>query len=235
MRLSVDLRAAPLGEVVYASTTQLTAQCIVVPPPETVRALPDPPPFGSVVRIGATVDAPPAPGPYDPFDTTPAPPGDEAMATIYAVVFHAETGALEPGRPLTAFGLDEETLRREQPQIYELLATRFSAALVAWAGDDGAIRPYLPPRPPRPHAQVFLAGDEELNRLTERLDFLRGLLLGERIPGGAADELVAALLRRAWRAAGGDEAFLLRAGRELASLLASDYHRLRALLQRIVG
>jgi hypothetical protein len=152
------------------------------------------------------------------------------------VVFHAETGALEPGRPLAAFGLDEADLRREQPHIYELLATRFSAVLIAHAGPDGAIRPYLPPRPPRPHSQVFAASDAETCRLTERLDYLRPLLTGG-VTGVAfpAEDLVAALLRNAWRARGGDEAFLLRAGRELAALLSGDYDRLRAIVTRVVG
>jgi hypothetical protein len=102
-------------------------------------------------------------------------------------------------------------------------------------GRDGAVRPYLPPRPPRSHARVFTCDDAETRALTERLDYLRPLLF----PGGGlalpADELVAALLRGAWRARGGDEAFLVRAGRELAALLPRDYDRLRALVNRILG
>jgi len=34
---------------------------------------------------------------------------------------------------------------------------------------------------------------------------------------------------------GGDEAFLLRAGRELATLLPGDYDRLRAIVSRVIG
>ena len=213
-----------------------------MPRPEPVSALPDPPAFGSFVRVGAESGGDlPLPLDFDPFETPPAyapPPEGSDAPTLYAVVFYAETGALESGRALTAFGLDEDTLRREQPHIYELLATRFSAALVAHAGADGVIRSYLPPRPPRPHARVWAATDDETRRLTTDLGFLRSLLAGGVGGGGATcppDELVAAVLRGAWRAWNGDEAFLHRAGGELATLLAHDYDRLRALLNHITG
>lgn len=236
----------PIGEVIAAATTYFTAQCIEVPQPDQVAELPDPPPFGAFVRVGKTatrMPASPLPEDFDPFETPAAPAltdREEVPATaLYGVVFHAETGALEVGRPLTAFGLDEEELRREQPHLYELLATRFSVALVAHEGtDSNNVRPYLPPRPPRPHSRVFLCTLEETRRLTERLDYLRPLLLvsgSGGAPAYPADELVAALLRRAWRAWDGDDAFLLRAGRELGVLLPGDYDRLRSLVGRIMG
>ncbi len=246
MQSSPDL-SVPIGEVIAANTSQFTAQCIDVPRPDGVSELPDPPPFGAFVRIGGgnvrkKAGAAPLPDDFDPFET-PSPnimsSGDDSAAVLYGVVFHAEIGALEAGRPLTAFGLDEEALRREQPQIFELLATRFSAVLVAYATDaSGAgLRPHLPPQPPRPHARVFVATDHETRQLTDRLDYLRPLLSGSSGSTAAypAEELVAALLRRAWRAHGGDESFLLRAGRELAALLPTEYDRLRAIVNRILG
>ena len=226
---------SPIGEVIASATTSFTAQCIEAPRPDAVSALPDPPAFGSFVRVGPAPGGQGLPDDFDPFATGPVPPPGDGPLTLYGVVFHAETGALEPGRPLAAFGLDEDDLRREQPQIYELLATRFSACLVAHAASDGAVRPYLPPRPPRPHARVFSCDDAETRALTERLDYLRSLLFPGGGPALPADELVAALLRGAWRARGGDEAFLERAGRELAALLPREYDRLRALVNRIVG
>lgn len=229
----------PVGEVIAATTTGFTAQCIEIPRPDAVSDLPDPPAFGAFVRVGPVPGANPLPADFDPFETLPpaAAADPTAPATLYGVVCHAETGALEPGRPLTAFGLDEDELRREQPQIFELLTTRFSAVLVAHSGADGTIRPYLPPRPPRPHTRVFVCDEAETRRLTERLDYLRALL--EPVSGGGiafpADELVSALLRHAWRARSGDEAFLVRAGRELAVLLPDDYDRLRALVNRVLA
>jgi hypothetical protein len=244
--LSSQESAPPIGEVIAANTSQLTAQCIDLPRPEGVSDLPDPPPFGSFVRIGEAVPAtnvpPSLPEDFDPFETPLAvvpPSADDDAAVLYGVVFHAEIGALEAGRPLTAFGLDEESLRREQPQIFELLATRFSAVLVAYAAnpDGTGLRPHLPPRPPRPHARVYAASDAETRRLTERMDYLRPLLLGSTGSAASypADELAAALLRNAWRSHGGDEGFMLRAGRELAALLPTEYDRLRAIINRVLG
>jgi hypothetical protein len=236
-----------IGEVIAANTTQFTAQCRNGAREDGSVELPDPPPFGAFVVVGrpaagAEGTATPLPDDFDPFEA-PATPGlpsppplqEQAVVALYGVVFHAEIGALEAGRPLTAFGLDEETLRREQPQIYELLATRFSAALVGYEDASGTLHPFLPPRPPRPHARVWLPDDAMICRLTDRLDYLRPLLLGAAAATYPADDLAAALLRNAWRARGGDEAFLLRAGRELAALLPTDYDRLRAIVNRIVG
>jgi hypothetical protein len=84
---------------------------------------------------------------------------------------------------------------------------------------------------------VYAASDEETRRLTERLDYLRPLLLGSTGSAASypADELAAALLRNAWRSHGGDEGFVLRAGRELAALLPTEYDRLRAIINRVLG
>jgi len=237
-----------LGEVIAASTTQFTAQCLpTYDSGDAFRDLPDPPPFGAFVRIGPDVfgGSSPLPADFDPFEDIPAPgrrlaptPASDTNApmALYGIVCYAETGSLEPGRPLTAFGLDEDALRRDQPQIFELLATRFSATLIAYAtGSDGMVRPHLPPRPPRPHARVYLASDAEIRQITERLTYLRSLLNSAAPSGVSADDLVAALLQHAWRAHNGDEAFLLRAGRELAALLPTDYDRLRTILNHIIS
>lgn len=226
----------PLGEVVAATTTQWTAQCIDVPRGDEIGRLPDPPPFGALVRVGPGTETLALPVDWDPFETRPQPPALHASGepTIYGVVAFAETGALEAGRPLTAFGLDEAELLAQQPQIYELLATRFVAVCIAHSLGDGQLRPYLPPRPPRPHARVFVCEDAEVRCVFERLDFLRSLLQTARTDV-SPDALVAAVLRGAWRAHNGSQDFLLRAGRELAALLPQEYDRLRALVGQITG
>ena len=229
---------APLGEVLLATTTQFTAQCIEVPRPELVSSLPDPPPFGALVRIvvspitggrGAGL------GELDPFESDPAPVMDDAPVALFGLVFHAETGAIEPGRPLSAMGLTEDELLREQPQIYELLATRFSAALIGWTDTGGRFRASLPPRPPRPHARVLSATSADEKLVGADLGWLRGLVRAERVPPALADELLVAALRRLWSASGEGEAFALRVGKELSRLLAADYERLRTIVERLVG
>jgi hypothetical protein len=213
--LTLSHTPAPIAEVVLATTTQFVAQCIELPRPQSTGTLPEPPPFASFVR---------------------------AADTLFGVVFHVETGSLEANRPLSALGLTEEELRRDQPQIYELLTTRFTAALIGYQIDNsadsgsqnGTIRHYLPPRPPRPHTQVFLCTPDETRRLTEEVSFLRGLLLGETgVTSG--DELVAALLRNALSVRENNTEYLHYVGRELACLLRNDTTRLRALLEKIVN
>jgi hypothetical protein len=206
----------PIAEVVLSTTTQFVAQCIELPRPQSIGTLPEPPPFGSIVRVS-----------------------DSKSGNLFGVVFHVETGALEANRPLSALGLTEEELQRDQPQIYELLTTRFTAALIGYQSESGTIRHYLPPRPPRPHTQVFSCTPIETRCLTEEVSFLRGLLLGETgVTSG--DELVAALLRNALSVREETtenlpyRAYLRYIGRELATLLRNDTTRLRALLEKVV-
>ena len=49
-----------------------------------------------------------------------------------------------------------------------------------------------------------------------------------------ADELASACLRQARAAHADDSAFLLRAGRTLATILANDYERLQAILRNVL-
>jgi hypothetical protein len=215
--IETPLEQLPIAEVTLSTTTQFVAQCIELPRPSVTGTLPEPPPFGSVVRIVSSRSS----------DTT-------TPKCLYAIVFHVETGSLEGNRPLSALGLTEEELQRDQPQIYELLVTRFTAILIGYETQEGTMRHYLPPRPPRPHAHVFLANDTETRAVTEQVGFLRGFLLAESgiTP---ADELVAALLRNALRVRPGDSTYLPRVGREIARLLLQDTDRLRALLEKVMG
>ncbi|MCW3058360.1 MAG: HerA-ATP synthase, barrel protein, partial [Capsulimonas sp.] len=130
---------------------------------------------------------------------------------------------------------DEEELRAQQPQIFELLRTEFSGLLIAYSDGDKGLRRHLPPRSPRVHSRVYPCTDEEIRVLTSDLSFLRGLLNGSGALGGApTDELVAACLRQAAPAQLNEQAFLLRAGKTLAGFLSEDYDRLQAILRSIV-
>jgi hypothetical protein len=226
------------GEVIEASTTRFTAQC----PSERLHLPPD---FGAFVKIlPAGVRPPlapdalaghPAPRELDPFaDPVPvsAPVLDAATAdsTLYALVYFALTGSIEPGRRAAAYGLEEDELHRQQPQIVALLATEFSALHVGYA-QDGRIRSHLPPRPPRLHARVWECTPAEVCALTEDTDFLRPLLVptGEVSP----DELIAACLRSAYLYRDRDTAYLVRMGKQLAMLLREDPERLTALLRKL--
>ena len=244
----------PLGEIVEAGTTAFIAQCLEVPR-EIVPKLYDPPPFGAFVKVGRPApDAPLLPdGAAEPLFTEDeedpfalplgSPPNTLALAATalpaatYALVYGASTSSLEPSRRPSALGFaDEDEMRRQQPQIFELLRTEFSGMLVAYsAGDGSALKRHLPPRPPRIHSRVYACTEPETRMLTADLGFLRAILLpsGGALAGVPGDELAAACLRQARTAHSEDPGFLLRAGRALAMLLADDYDRLQAILRSI--
>ncbi len=245
-----NLSDKPIGEIIEAGTTAFVAQCLEVPR-EIVPRLYDPPPFGSFVKIGKPALAPAiltpigtteeddpfapmplAPAAATPSDTTGLPPA------VYALVYGANTASLEPNRRPSALGFaDEDEMRKQQPQIFELLRTEFSGLLVAYAAGDGKpLRRHLPPLPPRIHSRVYPCTSDETRLLTEDLGFLRSILLpsGGALAGVPSDELAAACLRLARESHLDDQAFLLRAGRTLATLLANDYERLQAILRNVL-
>lgn len=224
--------------MIEAGTTRFTAQC----PPERLHLPPD---FGAFVKIlppGAKpVTAPETTGTLpalredDPFaEPTLRSPADRAAETVdgtlYALVYHALTGSIEPGRRAAAYGLEEEELHRQQPQIVALLATEFAALHLGYA-QAGRIRLHLPPRPPRLHARVWECTPDEVCALTADPDFLRTLL----VPTGmvSPDELLAACLRSATLCRPDDTGYLVRMGKQLALLLRDDPERLTALLRKL--
>lgn len=242
----------PIGEIIEAGTTAFIAQCLEVPR-QIVSRLYDPPPFGAFVKL-----CKPDPSPQetaaapteisgdedDPFAASASSAGyipgtgEELSAAVYALVYGANTSSLEPNRRPSALGfVDEDEMRRQQPQIFELLRTEFSGLLVAYSPGDGKpLRRHLPPRPPRIHSRVYACAPEETRLLTEDFSFLRGILLpsGGALAGVPSDELAAACLRMARECHPDDGAFLLRAGKALATLLANDYERLSAILRNVL-
>lgn len=223
-----------VGEVIASGSTRFTAQC---PRPLLHR----PPVFGAFVRIfsgtpAALSTAPVVPPQtYDPF-ADPAPrtngelPAGIPDNTLYAVVFSAGTGSAEPGRRPTAYGLNEDDLRRQQPQIFDLLATEFSALHVGFAR-NGRFRAGIPPRPGRLHSAVSACTPDEVIAITDAPEFLRSLVTATSdIP---TDELIVACVRQAYESRAGDYPSLVRMGKQLASLLRNDPDRLTALLARL--
>jgi len=192
--------AGHLGEVIEAASASFVAET----PPARLH---EPPPFGSLVRVAG------------------ASPGQR----VYGVVSGATTGSSDPGRRPTAYGLEPEALRAQQPQIFELLRTTFTAAVVGY-GEGADCYLVLPPAPPAVHAFVHECTAEEIIRLTDKEGFARVLLAGA---SPVADELVAACLRLAYLARGKDYPFLVRGGRELAAALSDDHRRLAGILDRI--
>jgi hypothetical protein len=159
----------------------------------------------------------------------------ESEAQIVGVVFNARTQSLEPNRRPTAYGKTEDELRREQPQIFELLRTQFEVFVLGYLDGDRLVHLY-PAQPARIHSFVYPSDADEVRQLTEDQQFLRSILDATGVP---ADELVLATLRQALQVrsevegSAGD--YLVRMGAELSRLLRDDYDRLSSLVRRLTS
>ena len=151
---------------------------------------------------------------------------------IFALVYDVRTTGIDPSRRAIVRGGDgvfDAAIYEEHPELRETLRTEFSAVIVGFGREDRMWQ-HLPAQPPPLHYSVFTCADEEVAAFHEHLDYLPILLNSSSYP---ADELVAAALRRACLARGGDQQFLLSAGRMLAALLKDDYVRLATILRRL--
>ena len=151
---------------------------------------------------------------------------------LFAVVRNIATAPIDPARRPVARGQDEpdqQALYRSNPQLEKLLHTEFQAAIVGHRSDD-ELHQYLPALPPKIHAFVQACEPEQTQAFTQWLEFLPLLLLGS-VP--LADEVTAAFLRLAAAVHPDRDAFLTKAGQEVARLLGRDLQRLNALLRRL--
>ena len=152
---------------------------------------------------------------------------------IYGVVYNMETHSFEPGRRVIARGENleaEEEIFKANPQLSRLLTTDFRVLVVGYA--EGRSRhQYLPPKSASIHSFVYICQPEEIRAFMQSLDFL-SLILNARIPI-PVDEVAGACLRYASQVHPDPNAFLVKAGKELARMLSGDVQRLNSLLKRL--
>ncbi len=152
---------------------------------------------------------------------------------IYGVVYDVETQSLEPGRRVVARGekLDsKDEVFAANPQLSRLLSTDFKVMVVGEV--EGKSRHYyLPPTPAAIHSFVYVCQPEEVRGFTESLDFL-SLLINAKILV-PVDEVIASCLRNASLTHPDSNAFLVKAGKELARMLSNDINRLNSVLKRL--
>lgn len=142
-----------VGEVISASTTELTAGCY-----ELDKA----PDFGSLVSV-ATRD-----------------PSRRVFAVVANIgTGSREPGgrAVVRGRD----GSYDEQIYADNPDLVEVLQTELSAIIVGFEL-NGEIFQYLPPQPPPVHFSVFECDAEEVQRFTEGLDYFRTVLSAAQYP-----------------------------------------------------
>lgn len=190
-------------------------------------------PIGEVIEANSTAFAA---GAYrlhaaPPFGALVRADGNDGCSA-YALVYDVHTASHELGGRAVVRGRDgmyDQDIYNENPDLETVLQTEFRALIVGFCQGD-AIRHYLPPLPPPIHYSVHLCDHDELRRFTERLDFVPTVLAARDAP---ADELLAAMLRRAAEAHADRYQFIVQAGRKLALLLRDEHARLMTILQRI--
>ncbi len=152
--------------------------------------------------------------------------------TVYGVVGDVGTRSLDPGRRPMAMGVGEadvEAVYSRNPQLGRLLSTEFRSVVVGHVA-DGRLNNYVAPLPPKIHDMVYPCRTEEVSDFSGSLHFLP-LLLSAQVD--SPDDVAAAFLRGVSRAHTDPRAFLVIAGRELASLLGGDLQRLNGILRRL--
>ena len=148
--------------------------------------------------------------------------------SVIGIVYNVYSQSIEPNRRPTAYGKTQEQLRKEQPQIFELLRTEFQVLIVGYF--DGHNPVYvLPPQPTKIHSFVLECDDKEVCSFTVKTDFLRSIINASNVP---VDELLVAVLRVALQARNSDQDYLIRMGKELSRLVGDDYDRLSSIIRR---
>ena len=152
---------------------------------------------------------------------------------LYAIVYNATTTSLEPGRRPIARGRDEdseEAIYRSSPQLKKLLKSEFNAIVLGHRAGD-TIHYYLPPKPAHIHSFVYLCPPQEVKDFSQSFGFLN-MLLNTNLPL-PQDELIAACLRQMSQVYEDRHAFLVAAGKQLATRLSGDFNQLGAILEGI--
>ncbi|HEY4688836.1 MAG TPA: hypothetical protein VIK33_05965 [Anaerolineae bacterium] len=173
--------------------------------------------------IGTRLTQPDVPH-FGSFVRAPSTDGCDVIGVIYDVLIEDDPFV----RQMISADVKDEYIRdhRENRQVPATVSV-----LVVGHSRDGQMYPYLPPQPPASLDTLLTCTDEEVIRFTEDFTYFRTVL---NAVNARPDELLAASLRHATEArAGGGREFLVRAGRELARLLAFDAVRLEGLLRRI--
>ncbi len=162
------------------------------------------PPFGSFVRT----------------DSDPV---------VYGIVYEIKTDSKEPGRKPTPHGMSIEELRREQPQIFELLKTEFHVLTFAHSNNKKQIYS-LPPFPPPIHTFVYACDKKEIRTLSNEDFFLRTIISSPQVP---VDDLIISSLHQAAKVQGSGRDYFVGMGKSLTRFLRDDYERLSSLLRRL--
>lgn len=147
---------------------------------------------------------------------------------IFGIVSLIEHAPTEPNRKVAPHGKPKAELKREMPQIFELLQTEFRALVVGYEAAHGVV-PSIPPVPPDLHDFAYLTSeDEQKSFFSKTPAFLRTIL---NCRDASPDELLVSFLRNHLTYL--PRPLLISIGKELSYLLGDDHRRLESILSRV--
>ncbi|MEX0998834.1 MAG: hypothetical protein WD000_02580 [Thermodesulfobacteriota bacterium] len=154
----------------------------------------------------------------------------DSTPVVYGLVYEIITQSSEPGRKPAAYDMSIDELKREQPQIFELLKTEFHVLTIAHA-QSKEIKFTLSPLPPPIHSFVLECTDKEKKELSEQDFFLRTIMSSSNVP---LDDLIISSLSNASKIRKNDDEYIVRMGKSLSRYFKDDYERLSSILRRIL-
>ncbi len=189
-----------IGEIVRSNTAQFSA----ILPKELAEQPQLPVQLGTLVKVEMT------------------------HLAVFGIVSFIEHAPIETNRKVLPHGKTKLELRREMPQVFELVHTEFSALIVGFQA-NGKILQALPPTPPDLHDFVYPTSRNEVEVFLKKPPtFLRLILQNkETVP----DEVIVAFFRN--HHAEMERQDFIALGKELSYLLGDDHRRLESILTRI--
>lgn len=150
---------------------------------------------------------------------------------IFGIVHSIKTGSMDPVRQPVPYQKTEEELQREQPQIFEFLQTTFTCITVGYQ-ENNTFFYHLPDQPPKIHAFVANATDEQYRQFFAQEQFLHLLFnLSNQILN--LDELLLAILKQLIKKRILHEKNLDNFIETFSMLCKNDYQKLKVFLQRV--
>lgn len=147
---------------------------------------------------------------------------------IFGIVSMIEHAPTEPNRKVAPHGKSKDALKREMPQVFELLQTEFRALVVGYETPRG-FAPSAPPVPPDLHDFAYLTNEAEQKTFFAKTPAFLRLILNSR--DVSPDELLVSFLRN--HLAQLPRPTLVNIGKELSYLLSDDHRRLESILSRV--
>lgn len=149
---------------------------------------------------------------------------------IFGLIHNIQTGSLDPNRTVVAYQKTHQELLRDQPQIFEFLQTTFSCITLGYLQDNKIIY-QLAPEPPKIHAFVSLASDEEIKSFFSNEQYLHVLFCFSNLLF-SMDELLLSLLKNLSDLNALSEENVVKFIETFSILTGNDYRRLKIFLQR---